>query len=773
MRVLLVGPDHESNLSLLYLAASLRAAGHAPEIAAFNAWHDAPAVLRAARRADLVGLSMCFQLRAGEFLALAEALKREAPARPIVAGGHHASCAAVELLDACPALDVVVIHEGEETLVELANLGEALVARAADVRGVAVRGDGGAALTPPRAAVADLDRLPRPDRDGPARLLCGVPTAYLMGSRGCVSDCDYCCITTLHRLAPGPRFRQRSPEDVADEMADLYHRRGVRQFVFHDDNFLVPSAAHNRERIARIDAALAARGVKDVGLVLKCSPRDAARPALEALRRLGLLRLFMGVESGSACGLESIGRRRQGVGDSERALALCESLGISTQYTLIVFHPEATIESILADLAFAARHPAHPMNYCRAEIYAGTPLEARMRAAGRLEGTWLAPTYRYTDPRVATVWELGGPLFAGRCWGEDELLGSVIRLDHQVAVLGRFYDGRHVRRLVRSFLAWEAELNLETAGLFRELVVACGEASGAADPALLRAVADLRGRESRSRAARLRHLCEYRRELERYARASVRLGGRHAAAAASGRRLAGPRHAAAVAAAIGMLGCAPAHDHGVAEAAPPPYDPRPPPPPPPPPPPGDRRPAPDARAECAVIPTPPPPPVRHDGGVMEAPPPPYRNDVGVAEAAPPPYRHDGGVAEAAPPPYERPVARPPRVVFDVRTVPAVPVRDGLVQFPRPIVAGPGNVLSLPVGPRAEATLGLGRAGPQTTIQVSSDVPLRVTCGKASSPAPARVVLRDEMPAAARVLVLEDPATRARVEVHVGPARVTR
>src|SRR5512133_1451763 len=466
MRVLLVGPDHESNLSLLYLAASLRAAGHAPDIAAFNSWADAPAVLARARTADLVGLSMCFQVRAAEFLALADALEAAAPERPIVAGGHHASCAAAELLERHPALDAIVLHEGEETLVELASLGADLAARAGDVPGVAYRRDGRAVLSPPRPIAPDLDRLPRPDRSGPARLLCGVPTAYLMGSRGCVSACDYCCITTLHRLAPGPRFRQRTPEDVADEMADLYHLRGVRQFVFHDDNFLVPSRAHNRERIGRLDAALAARDVRDVGLVLKCSPRDAEREALEALRRMGLLRLFMGVESGSACGLASIGRRQK-VEESERALSLCESLGVSTQYTLIVFHPEATVESMLADLAFAARHPAHPMNYCRAEIYAGTPLEARMRAAGRLEGTALAPTYRYTDPKVALVWALGSELFAGRCWGEGELLGSVIRLDHQVAVLDRFYDGPRVRALAASFRAWQVGLNLETAGLFR------------------------------------------------------------------------------------------------------------------------------------------------------------------------------------------------------------------------------------------------------------------------------------------------------------------
>ncbi len=761
MRVLLVGPDQESNLSLLYLAASLRAAGHEPALAAFDGWGDAPAVLRAARGADLVGLSMCFQVRAGEFLALADALDREAPHRPIVAGGHHASCAATELLDAYPALDAIVIHEGEETLVALADLGDALVARAGEVPGVAHRRDGRAVLSPPRPIAPDLDRLPRPDRSGPARLLCGVPTAYLMGSRGCVSACDYCCITTLHRLAPGPRFRQRTPEDVADEMADLYHLRGVRQFVFHDDNFLVPSRAHNRERIGRLDAALAARDVRDVGLVLKCSPRDAEREALEALRRMGLLRLFMGVESGSACGLASIGRRQK-VEESERALSLCESLGVSTQYTLIVFHPEATVESMLADLAFAARHPAHPMNYCRAEIYAGTPLEARMRAAGRLEGTALAPTYRYTDPKVALVWALGSELFAGRCWGEGELLGSVIRLDHQVAVLDRFYDGPRVRALAASFRAWQVDLNLETAGLFRELVVACGEAPDEADPALRRALAELRRREGPARAARLRQACEYRGALARYAEASVALGRRHPAAAAAGRRPRGPRHVAAVAAAIGVLGCAVAHDRGVAEAAPPPLD-RPPSGAPPPP----REPAPGA---CVVSPAPAPSPPP-----LEALEPPYRHDVGVAEAAPPPYRHDMGVAEAAPPPYDRPIRPAVAPAFEIRTVPAVPLRfrGAPVAQPFAYLAAHGEPLVVGDGAGAVpivARVRISRAGPEATrVTVESGAPLTVRCGDTSSAAPASVILRDP-PAGPRWFVLEDPRSGARVEIHVAPPR---
>lgn len=735
MRVLLVGPDYESNLSLLYLASSLRAAGHQPVLAPFNTASDAPAVLAAARTADLVGLSMCFQVRAVEFLDLAEALKRDAVDRPIVAGGHHASCAAAELLEGHRALDVIVVHEGEKTLVELANLGDAVVDRAGEVRGVVVRREGRAHFTPPRPALADLDRLPRPDRSGPARLLCGVPTAYLMGSRGCVSECDYCCITTLHRLAPGPRFRQRTPEDVADEMAGLYQRSGVRQFVFHDDNFLVPSAAQNRERIGRLDAALRSGGVRDIGLVLKCSPRDAERGILETLRRMGLLRLFMGIESGSACGLASIGRR-QTVEHSERALALCEALGISTQYTMIIFHPEATIASMLADLEFVARRPAHPLNYCRAEIYSGTPLEARMLAAGRAEGNHLGRTYRYTDPRVALVWELGRDLFAGRCWGKDDLLGSVIRIDHQVAVLRHFYEGRRVAELVRSFAEWQVDLNLETASFFRELVLACGEAAGAGDGALRRAVTELRRREAPSREERLGQLCGYRRALERYAHASVELGRRHAIGLARGRRLRGPRHAAAVAAAIGMLGCAVAHDHGVAEAAPPPVDPKPPPIPPPP------------RAEDPV----PPPPSDGSGLVPDKPP----------------FRHDLGVAEAAPPPIDRfrPVARP---FVRVRTAPVVPLHLRGQEVAQPVALQIGDSAPLVLGGDGaplSASVWLVGAGPSALkLRVESDRRLKVTHGDVAITTPGAILLSNPR-GGAYLLVFEDPATGARVQLRL-------
>lgn len=612
MRVLLVGPDLESNLSLRYLASSLRQGGHQARIATFDAPSDAPAVLRAAAGFDLIGLSMCFQVRGPEFLELARALKAAEPLRPVVAGGHFASCAATELLEHHPELDLIVIHEGEQALVELADLGDRMLERAGEVRGVALRQDGRPTTTAVRPILEDLDSLPLPDRSGPARLVAGVPTAYLMGSRGCVSACDYCCITTLHRLAPGRRFRQRGPQKVADEMAGLFHQHGVRQFVFHDDNFLVPSHAHNQERIDALGAALEERGVKDVALVLKCSPRDAEERILTQLKSMGLIRIFMGIESASQCGLDAIGRK-QTVAEAERALSLCEKLEISSQYTLITFHPEATAESMLEDLAFARRHPAHPLNYCRAEVYAGTPLEKRLLESGRAHGNYLGRGYRYSDPRVEKVWELGSELFAGRCWGKDEILGQAIRLDHQITVARHFYEGAAVQKFARQFREYQVELNLGTAGLFAELVELCADSSLSQAQAA-KALEGLERREKKSRAALHRRLCEFRAAVEQCTHAALPAAVRPATKRRRLRSgLAAPRHAAAVVVALGLA--AGPLDAGAKE----------------------KKRKPDAGTPVVV----PDKPFHEDHGVAEAAPPPYDRyqiDLGVAEAAPPPIQ---------------------------------------------------------------------------------------------------------------------------------------
>ncbi|MFH1465007.1 MAG: cobalamin-dependent protein [Pseudomonadota bacterium] len=537
MYVLLVGPDLEENLSLAYLAAALQRAGHRAEQVPFEHAGQLPEVLRRAAGADLVGLSMAFQARAREFLRLARALRR-AGGPPVVAGGHYASCAAEELLAHHPEIDAVVLHEGEQSLVELADQGADPPAWTA-VPGLVLRTPAGPRVTAVRPIEPDLTAFPRPLRAGPVRLLAGVPTAYLLGSRGCLGDCHYCCIQTLHRLCPGPRFRQRPADDVAAELADLYHGRGIRQFVFHDDNFLVPSQRANRARLAALRHGLRARGVGEHALVIKCRPQEAERGILEELRDMGLIRLFMGVESATPEGLASLGRR-QAVADSERALDLCDHLGISSQFGLMVFHPDATLAGMRADIDFLRRFAQHPTGFARAEIYAGTPLERRMLAEGRATGDYLARGYPMAEPALDRAFDIVTALLQERCWAHESLLQRVIGMDHLAATLARFYPEPEAQRLVADIHVAQLEVNTATIDILAAVVDLAARATPV-DPAWRREVETIAAleRADRERAwevyralgARLDAFVAARTGLDQVARGGMPSGrlARHAA----------------------------------------------------------------------------------------------------------------------------------------------------------------------------------------------------------------------------------------------------
>ncbi len=565
MKIVLVGSDHEENLSVRYLAAPLRAAGHLVEFAPFRARGDLPAVVATCGGAQVVGLSMVAQARARDFLALAAALKAlEAPPR-IVAGGHFASCAAEELLDHCRELDVLVLHEGEHTLRELVDVWDNGGA-VEDVPGLIVRGPKGLVRTAARRIVEDLDTLPFPDRSGPVTLYAGVPTATLLGSRGCVAHCDYCCIMTLHHLVEGRRFRQRAPTAVAAEMAHLYHARGIRQFIFHDDNFLVPSIQHNLKRLDALDAAWRQHGLEGLGLVIKCRPPDVQHAVFARLREMGLVRVFLGIESGSSQGLRSIGRK-QSVESSEAALEVCWSLGISAQYNMMCFHPDATLETLRADVAFMQRNHRFALNFCRTEIYRGTPLEERMLREGRARGTFMARTYAINDPVVELVSSVATQLFLPRCWDVDGLIPRATGLEHLAAVVDRFYDGQRPRALAQDLRNWLWELNLETVAQLSALVDEAESARGVRTAPFERALRALVQLEARSRKRSANQGEKLRRALEQFVRAQVGMAPDGVLLPVATRR-AGvlARHAAAVLVAFAAAGT-PSCNCGVSETA--------------------------------------------------------------------------------------------------------------------------------------------------------------------------------------------------------------
>jgi radical SAM superfamily enzyme YgiQ (UPF0313 family) len=450
MHVLLVGAELEENLALRYLASAVKGAGHTFELAAFDHPRQTADVVAAAkaRPPALIGLAATFQYRAREFGALAQALRDAGCTAHITAGGHFPTFAFRELLVACPAIDSVVRHEGEETLPELCAAlakGGGLAALAA-VDGIAFRGESGVVATPARPLVKDLDLLPFPERVGPPQLHLGVPAAFLVGTRGCHGHCTFCCIHAYLRSAGGPMYRLRSPENVADEMAELRRTRGVRMFVFHDDDFFTRDQPRDLARVTALRDALRARGVRDVAIVVKARPDDLDPALLAVLEDIGLLRVYLGVESGCSEGLRVLGRGVD-LEQNRRALALLRERDVYTCFNMLVFDPESRIDTLRASFGFLREHASVPMNFCRTEIYVGTPLMTKLAAEGRLIGDVFGWDYHLRDPRADRAFRVFASAFHDRNFRCDGLMNSTLGLGYHLHLVRQFYPSAMTPRL--------------------------------------------------------------------------------------------------------------------------------------------------------------------------------------------------------------------------------------------------------------------------------------------------------------------------------------
>lgn len=437
-RIALIGSEFEENLSLRYLAAAAAQDGLEAVLIPFNDGDRAPDIVRDVLAADPVvaGISIPFQSRARESLGLAERLRAAGSRTHITLGGHFATFEYENILRDYPAVDSIVRHEGEATLRELCQRllgGHPL----APLQGAVVRTpnaivDGGKRKLPP------LDELPFPDRRGAAHEVMGVAAAPIVGSRGCYADCSFCCIYAWADNADGARYRRRSVESIVEEMRAEYVDRGVRLFIFHDDNFFVPSAEQNLKRYSRLEALLESAGMTDIALVIKCRPNDVTPELFALLKSIGLLRAYVGIETNSDEGIVSLNRRITS-DDNRRALRILHDLDVYHTFNVLIFDPEATLGGIERNIDFIEAFADIPSNFCRAEVYAGTPLKAILEHSGRLEGDYFAWTYRMRDPRVEVLFRIAMTAFSARNFRVDGVanLNMGIRGDNEL--MRRFY----------------------------------------------------------------------------------------------------------------------------------------------------------------------------------------------------------------------------------------------------------------------------------------------------------------------------------------------
>ncbi len=336
-----------------------------------------------ARCPDAVGFSTTTSAFPGG-AAIASRLKEKRPDLPIVFGGVHPTSIWARLLKGYPAIDAIVVGEGEESFVELAKAG---FKPSMDLRGLAFRDASGTPVfSGSRALIQDLDALPYPAY----HKLEGFPKAYplpifnypkspsttFITSRGCPFSCSYC-----DRSVFGGTFRFHSAGYLVEHLRFLRVKYGIRHVNLYDDNFLL-----RKDRVVEFCGRLIAARL---GVTFNCIGRAAAldAPLLTLMKRAGCWMINLGVESGDEAVIGPH-RAKADLDGIREAVRNIHAAGIRAKGLFMLGIPGETEASAEATIRFAIENGFDDANLTKFTPFPGAPIYETIGEFGQFTEEW-------------------------------------------------------------------------------------------------------------------------------------------------------------------------------------------------------------------------------------------------------------------------------------------------------------------------------------------------------------------------------------------------
>ena len=251
--------DVEFPLGIGYLAAVLKENGFTVEIACQDLFHYSNEELAEKflipNDYALIGIGFLSARFVETVLPLCYTVNRYKKNAKLVLGGQGATATPEYILKVTQA-DIVVLGEGEKTIVALMNNLDDYT----NLKGIAYRKENKVTVNERVPPVRNLDEIPFPAWElfpiekykqtcqymGQDKNEYSFP---MLTSRGCTNSCKFC-----YRPEKGIRFR--SIKNVMEEMKQLYNKHDITYFIFQDELFIA-----NLKRLKEF-----IQGLKDYGL---------------------------------------------------------------------------------------------------------------------------------------------------------------------------------------------------------------------------------------------------------------------------------------------------------------------------------------------------------------------------------------------------------------------------------------------------------------------------------------------------------------------------
>jgi len=380
VKILLVGINAkyiQTNLAIRLLRAYARERSSAAisgsvsvELAEWNANLPAQTIVRGIFEsgADAVFFSVYIWNREMTFRVVEE-VRKVMPGALIACGGPEVSWSADATFDACPAIDAILVGEGERTFAEAVD---ALGGRRLETS--ALRGIPGIELREfrgefsPRKPIEDLGTIPFPYERGNPSFNPENRIVYYESSRGCPYSCAYC----LSSIDRGVRYYplERVFSDISFFLEEKYP---LVKFV--DRTFNLDPARYleiwryirdHHNGITLFHFEIAAERLSDEALqFLKTMPE-------------GAVQFEIGIQSANQATLAAVGRVSRVDVLADRVSRIPKL--IHSHVDLIAGLPEEGLESFRGSFDFAFGLEADMLQVGFLKVLAGTKMEEIARA---------------------------------------------------------------------------------------------------------------------------------------------------------------------------------------------------------------------------------------------------------------------------------------------------------------------------------------------------------------------------------------------------------
>ena len=328
---------------------------------------------------DIIGLS-ALTATFNRCLKIATGVKKLLPKTLIVLGGTHASLFPEDILKQSRAVDIVVIGEGEETMLELIQAVEN-DKNLKDVKGIAFRNENKVIINQPRPPLQDLDKLPFPawhllplDKYRPApQAYKRLPLATMVTSRGCPFQCSFCSHAVFGKI-----HRKRSPENVIQEIKYSYKKYSIREIAIFDDVFTL-----DKSWIVRFCNFLIA---EKLDLIWSCESRVdlVDLVILKKMRQAGCWNIFYGLESGNQ---EILNKISKGITLEQirKAVKWTHEVGMEIRASFMLALPGETPKEAIETINFAKELNCKYTKFNITSPFPGTKLYSQAKTSGRLK----------------------------------------------------------------------------------------------------------------------------------------------------------------------------------------------------------------------------------------------------------------------------------------------------------------------------------------------------------------------------------------------------